>query len=61
MGIRGAAQVAWDALGTPVDADAWRARRRTVTAERGLTDHYAEGYAAYRHALDTAREGWNTP
>lgn len=61
VGIRGAAQVAWDALGTPVDADAWRARRRTVTAERGLTDHYAEGYAAYRHALDTAREGWNTP
>ncbi|MFE1977640.1 FGGY-family carbohydrate kinase, partial [Streptomyces hygroscopicus] len=60
VGIRGAAQVAWHALGTPVDAAAWRAPRRTVTAERGLIDHYAEGYAAYRRALDLAREGWST-
>ncbi|ATL81298.1 carbohydrate kinase [Streptomyces malaysiensis subsp. malaysiensis] len=60
VGIRGAAHVAWRSLGTPVDPGAWRARLRTVTAERGLIDHYAEGYAAYRHALDLAREGWST-
>lgn len=60
VGIRGAAHVAWRSLGTPVDPGAWRARLRTVIAERGLIDHYAEGCAAYRQALDIAREGWST-
>jgi len=60
VGIRGAAQTAWHSLGTPVDAGAWRAPRRTVPAERGLIDHYAEGYADYRLALDAARDGWST-
>ena len=35
VGIRGAAQTAWHSLGTPVDAAAWRAPRRTVPADAG--------------------------
>ncbi|GAB2833544.1 FGGY family carbohydrate kinase [Streptomyces daliensis] len=60
VGIRGAAQVAWDALGTPVDAEAWRAHRRTVTADPEATAFYADGYAAYLRTLTTAREAWST-
>lgn len=60
VGIRGAAQVAWDALGTPVDADEWRAQRRTVTADPEAVEYYADGYAAYRRTLTTAREGWSS-
>jgi erythritol kinase len=60
VGIRGAAQVAWEALGEPVDADAWRAQRRTVTADAEAVDFYERGYAAYLRTLTTAREGWSS-
>ncbi|NLU70295.1 FGGY-family carbohydrate kinase [Streptomyces sp. HNM0574] len=60
VGIRGAAQAAWDALGSPVDAEEWRARRRLVTADRAAVAHYADGYAAYQRTLTTARESWST-
>lgn len=58
VGIRGAAQVAWQALGQPVDADRWRAQRRTVTADPAAIEFYAQGYADYRHTLAAARDGW---
>ncbi|MFB6553776.1 FGGY family carbohydrate kinase [Streptomyces sp. NPDC056405] len=58
-GIRGAAQVAWEALGEPVDADRWRVHRRTVTADPAAIEFYAHGYSDYRRALSTAREAWS--
>jgi len=60
VGIRGAARVAWDALGAPVDPAEWEARRRTVVADPEAIDFYAQGYAAYRRTLSTAREAWST-
>ncbi|MFD5393479.1 FGGY family carbohydrate kinase [Streptomyces sp. NPDC127097] len=59
VGIRGAAQVAWQALGQPVDAGRWHAQRRTVTADPAAIEFYAQGYADYRHSLAAAREGWS--
>ncbi|GHJ37530.1 hypothetical protein Sm713_31390 [Streptomyces sp. TS71-3] len=44
-GILGAAQVAWDSLGEPADAERWRAARRTVTAEPSSAAYYEQGYA----------------
>ncbi|MGW8379286.1 FGGY-family carbohydrate kinase [Streptomyces sp. ODS28] len=61
VGIRGAARVAWDALGTPVDPAEWRAGIRVVTADQEAVDHYAQGYDRYLRTLTTARsEGWST-
>lgn len=59
VGIRGAAQICWEALGEPIDAEQWRARRRTVTADLEATDFYADGYASYLRGLAAAREGWS--
>ncbi|WP_314171425.1 FGGY-family carbohydrate kinase [Streptomyces winkii] len=59
VGIRGAAQICWEALGEPIDAEQWRARRRTVTPEPEAVDFYAAGYASYLRGLAAAREGWS--
>ena len=59
VGIRGAAQVCWEALGEPIDAEQWRAQRRTVTADPEAIDFYADGYASYLRTLAAAREGWS--
>ncbi|MBA0052354.1 carbohydrate kinase [Streptomyces sp. AJS327] len=58
VGIRGAARVAWDALGTPVDEERWSAHRRTVTADPAAAEFYERGYAAYLRTLATARAAW---
>jgi sugar (pentulose or hexulose) kinase len=58
VGVRGAAQVAWDALGTPVDVHEWRCGRRTVTPDPGGVARYRQGYRDYREDLAVAREGW---
>ncbi|WP_016909522.1 FGGY-family carbohydrate kinase [Streptomyces xiaopingdaonensis] len=58
VGIRGAAQVAWEALGRPVDAAEWHADRRTVRADPQAAEEYERGYAAYLSTLKTARESW---
>lgn len=59
VGIRGAAQVCWEALGEPIDAERWRAQRHTVTADPEAIDFYADGYASYLRGLAAAREGWS--
>lgn len=59
VGIRGVARIAWEALGEPVDAEQWRARRRTVVPDRAAVGHYEHGYADYRQSLTTARESWS--
>lgn len=58
VGVRGAAQVAWEALGTPVDVDEWRCGRRTVRPDPEGVARYREGYGDYREMLDVARKGW---
>lgn len=60
VGIRGAAQVAWSALGTPVDTTAgeWGAAQRTVRADPEAIAFYEDGYAAYLAALASARAAW---
>lgn len=58
VGVRGAARVAWDALGRPVDADHWRARRRVVRTDPATATHYEQAYQQYRSTLATARENW---
>lgn len=58
VGIRGAARVAWEALGEPAAPEVWRGQRRTVTADPQAIAFYQEGYARYLHSLTAARESW---
>lgn len=58
VGVRGAAQVAWEALGTPVDVAEWRCARHTVRPEPENVAHYRQGYRDYLDSLSVAREGW---
>lgn len=60
VGIRGAAQVAWDALGDPVDPGQWRAQSRLVTAGPEAVEFYDHGYHAYLRTLTAARQSWST-
>lgn len=56
VGIRGAARVAWSALG--VDADATGVPARTVRADPEAVEYYEAGYAEYLRTLAAARESW---
>ncbi|MFG7945233.1 carbohydrate kinase [Streptomyces sp. NHF165] len=60
VGIRGAARVAWEALGVGIDtaAPGWRAAARTVRADAEAVAHYQDGYARYLRDLTAARAGW---
>ncbi|MGH3438552.1 MAG: FGGY family carbohydrate kinase [Sciscionella sp.] len=58
VGVRGAAQVAWEALGAPVDVHEWRCGRRIVRPDPEGVARYRQGYRDYRDALAVAREGW---
>lgn len=58
VGARGAAYVAWESLGAPVDMESWRAQRRVVEPRAELTAFYESGYCDYLHALSVARENW---
>ncbi|GAA2624428.1 FGGY family carbohydrate kinase [Streptomyces axinellae] len=56
VGIRGAARVAFTALGA--DAEVTGAPARTVRADPEAVEFYEAGYAAYLRALAAARESW---
>lgn len=58
VGSLGAALVAWQALGRPVDEEQWRARRRRIDPDPTRSAVYEHGYAAYRRDLDRARSEW---
>lgn len=59
VGARGAAAVAWAALGTPVDEDAWAADRRVVEPQEALRDQYEAGFERYRADVREARQRWS--
>ncbi|MBC9226964.1 carbohydrate kinase [Aeromicrobium sp. 636] len=58
VGARGAAAVAWAALGTPVDEDAWAEDRQVITPQDDLRDRFEAGYAAYLADVREARQRW---
>ncbi|MFF9560139.1 FGGY family carbohydrate kinase [Streptomyces albus] len=56
VGIRGAAKVAWDALGRA--ADVQDAAPRVARADTDAVAFYEEGYRRYLETLERARETW---
>lgn len=58
VGARGAAMVAWDSLGTPVDRDVWRSQRRLIQPAAERVADYEKRYADYREQLAAARALW---
>ncbi|MDJ1133781.1 FGGY family carbohydrate kinase [Streptomyces iconiensis] len=60
VGIRGAARVAWSALGVGIDTSAaeWQTAARTVRADPEAVTFYEAGYEAYLRTLAAARESW---
>lgn len=59
VGARGAALVASDALGDPLDVEAWAGRARTVECRPHVAEIYERGYAEYLDTLAAARERWS--
>ncbi|MQA07969.1 MAG: carbohydrate kinase [Pseudonocardiaceae bacterium] len=60
VGVRGAAKIAWESLGRPVDADAWRAERSTVHANPVNVEFYQREFERYQQTLGAARQSWET-
>lgn len=60
VGVRGAALVAWSAIGDPVDVEPWRLRRTAVEPDPELAAFYDERYREYLADLGEARKRWNT-
>jgi sugar (pentulose or hexulose) kinase len=58
VGARGAAAVAWQAMGDPVDLDAWSEDRRVIEPTDAGVTAYAEGYQRYLEDVARARTGW---
>jgi xylulokinase/erythritol kinase len=58
VGARGAARVAWEALGKPVDAAAWDAQRRVFHPHPEAAEFYDTSFARYRDELSGARVQW---
>ena len=58
VGSRGAALIAWQALGTPVDEELWRSQRRRIEPHLGRAALYEQSYGAYRRHLESARALW---
>ncbi|GAB2530199.1 FGGY-family carbohydrate kinase [Paramicrobacterium agarici] len=59
VGIRGAAQVAWKRLGTPVDTDAWRQQRTRLDPNPDAHAALNAVYREYLAELGAARARWN--
>ncbi|MFD1827247.1 FGGY family carbohydrate kinase [Mumia zhuanghuii] len=59
VGARGAALVAWEALGVEVDIEAWRADRDVVRPS-AAAEQYDAGYRRYLDDLTAARGSWGT-
>ncbi|WP_375001185.1 FGGY family carbohydrate kinase [Aeromicrobium sp. CTD01-1L150] len=59
VGARGAAAVAWAALGSPVDAEAWAADREVAHPRPEATAAYDVGHVRYLEDLEDARARWN--
>jgi sugar (pentulose or hexulose) kinase len=58
LGAIGAAYVAWDALGTPVDPEIRRARRRVFHPDAAKAEWSARSRDAFREDLESARRDW---
>jgi erythritol kinase len=58
VGARGAVITAAEALGEPVDVDAWAGNSRTVTFQPECSDAYEAGYVEYHRHLEAARPLW---
>ncbi|RFA13184.1 carbohydrate kinase [Subtercola boreus] len=58
VGSRGAALVAWAALGSPVDDELWRSQRRRIDPDASRSTVYDERYREYRERLESARALW---
>ena len=58
VGVRGAAYVAWESLGAPVDIESWRAQRRIIEPRAESMADYESGYRDYLDTLSNARESW---
>jgi len=59
VGARGAALVAYGALGDPVDRDVWRADRTVIEPNADARAAYDDGFARYLEDLEAARVAWN--
>lgn len=57
-GIRGAAMVAWQRIGNPVDTQAWNAQRTTLSPDPRSQDALEAGYRDYLADLAAARHEW---
>lgn len=60
VGQRGAAMIAWAALGNPVDEELWRSQRRRIEPDADRSRLYDEGYRGYRAHLAGARTLWSS-
>lgn len=58
VGARGAAYVAWESLGSPIDIESWRGQRRVVEPDAEARVTYQRGYRDYVESLAVARENW---
>lgn len=58
VGVRGAAAVAWQAMGEPVDLDAWSEDRRVVEPTGDGVARHDEGYRRYLEEVANARAAW---
>ena len=58
VGARGAVAVAWQAMGDPVDLDAWSEDRRVVEPTEAGVAVYSEGYRRYVEDVAHARTAW---
>lgn len=58
VGARGAARLAWSALGNPVNNAQWENQREIVTNDVELKEFYEEKYKKYKQDLAAARSQW---
>lgn len=61
VGAKGAAIVAREALGDPVDEERWHAGYRVVEPDPAEVALYARGYADYREKVEASRARWERP
>lgn len=58
IGARGAASVAWQALGHSVDLESWRSQSRRIDPDPTAVEAHQRGYEQYMQDLATARAAW---
>lgn len=60
VGVRGAAVIAWAALGAPVDLEPWRQKRTKITPDPERSLFYDGTYARYLEDLAAAQPLWRS-